>query len=195
MAKTRHTSRARSNGRRAPSASDGLLFPLDLVYSKAGIAVPRVRQIQATDIPMPYRLLLAHQNDMTLTLEGHFGGPVLVRPLSAVVSGPWYLRRVLLVQQSSGRPVEMGAIRLRLAAFPARVRARILRSDVPLGRLLREAGVEFQSQPRAFLAIIPNPEMMGVFWMRDEQTLYGRRTELLHEGSKIGDIVEILPLA
>ena len=28
-------------------------------------------------------------------------------------------------------------------------------------------------QPRAFLSVDPNPEMMGVFWMREPRTLYG----------------------
>jgi hypothetical protein len=36
--------------------------------------------------------------------------------------------------------------------------------------------------------------MMGVFWMREPKMLYGRRTEIIHHGTKIGDIVEVLPL-
>ena len=36
--------------------------------------------------------------------------------------------------------------------------------------------------------------MMGVFWMREPVTLYGRQTEMSVAGRKIGDIVEILPL-
>jgi hypothetical protein len=46
----------------------------------------------------------------------------------------------------------------------------------------------------AFLAVTPNPEMMGLFWMREPRTLYGRRTEAFLRGTKIGDIVEVLPL-
>ena len=41
---------------------------------------------------------------------------------------------------------------------------------------------------------MPNPEMMGVFWMREPRVLYGRRTEIIRRGRKIGDIVEVLPL-
>jgi hypothetical protein len=55
--------------------------------------------------------------------------------------------------------------------------------------------VKYESRPVAFLAIKPNPEMMGVFWMREARTLFGRRTEMIHDGAKIGDIVEVLPLA
>ena len=149
---------------------------------------------RSSRIPHPYRSLLVHDNDMTLTLERHHGGAVMLRTLSTTTKGPWYLRRVLLVQEYSGRPVEMGAIRLRLDVFPDRVRRQILKNAVPLGRLLRNGGIDFTSQPSAFFAVTPNPEMMGVFWMREPRTLYGRQTELFEGGRKIGDIVEILPL-
>ena len=81
-----------------------------------------------------------------------------------------------------------------LRSFPARIQKQILKNDVPLGRLLRDGGVDYESRPTVFLSVTPNPEMMGVFWMREPKTLYGRRTEMIHNGAKIGDIVEVLPL-
>ena len=171
-----------------------MLFPLDCVYARAGVELPRVKPIDPADIPLPYRSLLVHDTDMTLTLERHFGGRVSLRPLSTFALGPWYFRRVLLAQQYTGRPVEMGAIRIKIAAFPERIQRQILKNDVPLGRLLRDGGVQYQSRPTMFLSVTPNPEMMGVFWMREPKTLYGRRTEMLRDGVKIGDIVEVLPL-
>ena len=170
------------------------LFPLDQAYAQAGVAQPVVRVIAPATIPPPYQSLLVHEQDMTLTLERHHGGPVMLRTLSTTTRGKWYLRRVLLVQEYSGRPVEMGAIRLRLDAFPQKIQKQILKNEVPLGRVLRNGGVDFRSQPRAFVAVTPNPEMMGVFWMREPRTLYGRQTELSVGGRRIGDIVEILPL-
>ena len=161
---------------------------------QAGIAPPEARVVAPAEIPSPYRSLLVHDNDMTLTLEQHFGGRVLLRPLSTFAGGRTYCRRVLLVQEYSGRPVEMGAISLKLRAFSGRVQKQILKNEIPLGRLLRDAGVDYRSRPKAFLAITPNPEMMGVFWMREPRTLYGRRTEVLEKGTKVGDIVEVLPL-
>ena len=87
--------------------SDGLLYPLDLVYERAGIEIPRVEVVTPDDIPLPYRSLLVHDIDMTLTLERHFGGRVALRPLSTFTLGESYFRRVLLVQEYSGQPVEM----------------------------------------------------------------------------------------
>ena len=170
------------------------LYPLDLVYKRAGIAVPRVKVVSPDEIPLPYRSLLVHETDMTLTLERHFGGRVILRPLSTFTSRGSYFRRVLLVQEYAGQPVEMGAIRMKLDAFPDEIRRQILANEVPLGRILRDRQYAYRSEPRAFLAVMPNPEMMGVFWMREPRVLYGRRTVIVREGARIGDIVEVLPL-
>ena len=183
------------NRRTAPRSSNGILYPLDWVYARAGVKPPDVKPIEPDDIPLPYRSLLVHTADMTLTLERHFGGPVTLRPLSTFIRGAWYFRRVLLAQEYTGRPVEMGAIRIRIDAFSQRVRQQILQNRIPLGRLLCDSHVRYESRPKVFLAVTPNPEMMGLFWMREPRTLYGRRTEMIHGGSRIGDIVEILPLA
>ena len=187
---TRPARAATSTRRTVPSP----LHPLDLAYTRAGLEPPAATPIAPEKIPQPYRSLLVHQRDMTLTLEAHFGGRVVLRPLSTFISGPWYYRRVLLAQEYSGRPVEMGAIRMKLAALPRKVQAEIRRNQVPLGRILRDGGVDFTSVPREFFAVEPNPEMMGVFWMRESRTLYGRRTEVLLDDRVIGDIVEVLPL-
>jgi len=170
------------------------LYPLDLVYRRAGVITPNVSVVAPEDIPLPYRSLLVHDSDMTLTLERHFGGRVTLRPLSTFTNGTSYFRRVLLVQEYSGQPVEMGAIRMKLEAFGTTLRRRILRNEVPLGRILRDGKFDYVSRVKAFLAIEPNPEMMGVFWMREPRLLYGRRTELIRKNTKIGDIVEVLPL-
>ena len=131
---------------------------------------------------------------MTLTLERHFGDKVVLRPLSTFSIGGSYYRRVLLVQAYSGRPVEMGAIRMKLDAFSGRLRKSILGNKIPLGRILRDGRFRYSNRVKAFLALTPNPDMMGVFWMRERRVLYGRRTELVRDGVKIGDIVEVLPM-
>jgi hypothetical protein len=170
------------------------LYPLDLVYTAAGVPQPGAKAIEPESIPHPYRGLLSHKSDMTHVLERHYGGSIAIRALSTASRGHWYMRRVLLVQEYSGRPVEMGAIRIRLDRFSARVRKSILESRVPLGRIMRDAGLDYHSRACAFFEITPNSDMMGVFWMREPRPLYGRRTEVLLDGTKFGDIVEVLPL-
>jgi hypothetical protein len=171
-----------------------MLYPLDELYARVGIAGPVVKRTAADRIPSPYKNLLVHENEMTATLERHFGGRLAVRVLTSFSKGRSYFRRVLLALESTGRPVSMGAVRLRLDVFSPRIRARILGEKVPLGRIFSEAGIPYGSQPTAFLEVTPNAEMMGVFWMPEPRTIYGRRTQVTVGGEKIGDIVEILPL-
>ena len=52
---------------------------------------------------------------------------------------------------------------MRLDAFDDELRRRILENEVPLGRILRDGRFEYSSRVKAFLAVTPNPEMMGVF--------------------------------
>ncbi len=169
------------------------LYPLNIVYRRAGVDMPTWHAVEPDDIPSPYRSILVHDNDMTSTLERHYGGRVVLRALSTFTTGGWHFRRVLLVQEYTGRPVEMGAIRIKLDAFSSRLQQQILRNETPLGRLLVDNRFPYASHVKDYLALTPNPEMMGVFWMREPRTLYGRRTEIVHRRRKIGDIVEILP--
>jgi hypothetical protein len=191
---SRSLARSAASRTRPPQTAARAPYPLDVVYAQAGIPAPQTRDVAPSRIPLPYRSLLVHERDMTLTLESHFGGRATLRALSTFRKGESYYRRVLLVQEYSARPVEMGAIRIDLRAFKPRIRTEILRNRVPLGRLLRDGGVDYRSRPTVFLAVTPNSEMMGVFWMREPRTLYGRQTEMSVDGRKVGDIVEILPL-
>jgi len=155
--------------------------------------MPRVTVISPGDVPQPYRSLLVHDSDMTRTLEQHGGDRAILRPLSTFMSGTSYFRRVLLVKASSGRPLAMGAIRVRLGVFPIRLRKQILAGEVPLGRILREGRFAYTSAVKALLAVQPTPDMLGIFWMPQSTTLYGRRNEMFLGKTKFADIVEVLP--
>ena len=72
MATSKSSTRPRRGGRpswRAGVAQDGILYPLDLVYARAGVDLPRVRTVAPHEIPLPYRAQLVHESDMTLTLS------------------------------------------------------------------------------------------------------------------------------
>lgn len=190
----RPSPQARRGSSRAAGSAGDLLHPLNVTYALSGGQAPSARAVAPERVPAPYRGLLVHDRDMTPTLEWHFGGRLVVRPLSVHERGRWYVRRVLLVLEDSGRPVAMGAVRMRLDGLGNRVRNSIRRGRVPLGRILRDSGLGYRSRPRRFLAVTPNPEMMGAFWMHEAQRLYGRQTDVMLGGAKVGDIVEVLPL-
>lgn len=185
---------APSRRHRRPVSGHGLLFPLDAIYQRAGMASPVARRVRADRIPLPCRQLLVNEAGMTLTLERHVGGTIALRVLSSFSDGDSYFRRSMLIVQETGRPVAMCAIRLELDHFSRAVRAKILSERVPLGTILRKAGTKYESRPTDFFAVTPTQEMMAFFWMNEPRPLYGRQTQMTVPGGYIGDIVEILPL-
>ena len=174
-------------------SASGLLYPWDRICARAAVPMPPVIVLSPARIPQPYRSLLVHDSDMTRTLEQHADDRAILRPLSTFVSGASYFRRVLLFGATSGRPLAMGAIRVRLDVFAPRIRTKILAGTVPLGRILREGRFAYTSAVKAWLAVRPTPDMMGIFWMPRSQTLYGRRSEMFRGTTKFADIVEVLP--
>jgi hypothetical protein len=171
-----------------------MLYPLDVLYAQSGIAPPAARRVAPGRIPSRQARLLVHAEEMTNRLEEHVGDRLVIRVLATMTRGQSYFRRALLAEESTAKPVAMGAVRLRLDALNARTRARILREREPLGRVLRDGRVGAKSTPAVFFRITPNAELMAVFRMVEPRTLYGRQTRLTQGDTRIGDIVEILSM-
>jgi len=152
--------------------------------------------IEASAVPEPYRSLLVHRTDMTSTLEKYHGEKLRVEVLGRHTSGQEYFREVVLWLDQSGRRVEFGAIKIMLDLFPFEVRQEILRERQPLGRILTESGVEFSSQPRAYLRLASDDFINRTLDLKGPQLLYGRRNALVDPWNQpLAEIVEILPPA
>jgi len=169
-----------------------LLYPLDIVYRRAGARLPGVDAVSAQELPDPERALLEHDGSMTRMLERHFGENLVLRTLSTLFDDERYFRHILLTKAGSDRPVEMAAVRLMLQRFSPSVREQIVRLRAPLGRVLDQGGVQYRSVPRRFLAVHPDAGMMAVFRMAEARTVYGRQTDLLSGEQCVGHIIEIL---
>ncbi len=180
-----------------PSPQVELLDPLADYYSACGTSFPPITMLDATSLPEAYRLLLAHADDMTPTLEAFHGQSLELRVHRKSQSASTLQRTVSLVGCNDGTPVEFGAIRIELDAFGADVCAAICACSAPLGAILRDYDIEHHSNPTAFFAmssddvieaaLAPNAIPRGT-------PLYGRRNELSDgQGRPLAQVVEILP--
>lgn len=170
--------------------------PLDSFYREAGRALPAVRILPAGELPEPQRRLLAHDADMTRTLEAFHGDSIHLEVKSRQLRGEELWREVVLTLDRSGRPVEFGAIRIWVDRFPEGSRAEILGCRRPLGAILNASGLRYTSRPTAFLALEPDDFMCRALGMAVPTTLYGRQNALRDEaGEVLAEIVEILPPA
>jgi chorismate-pyruvate lyase len=170
------------------------LYPLELLYALRGQALPAIETVPAQAMPASSRSLLAHESDMTSTLESFYGERLHVDVLGRRIAGREYFREVLLRLGARGRAVEYGAIRIMLDILPEDVRREILRERQPFGRILTEWGVAFSSRPQAYLRIASDDFINRALDLDGPQWLFGRRNRLLDAWERpLAEIVEILP--
>jgi hypothetical protein len=172
-----------------------LLVPLSDFYAETGTATPAVSEIDGREMPRPYRDLLVHDNDMTPTLERHFGQRIHLRLLDMEIDDGVLTRQVVLVTDQSERSVEFGAIRIFLDRFDDPEARRLVReARVPLGTILHDFEVPHQSHPTGYFAVRCDDTIGKAMGLSDRPTLYGRHN-ILHaaDGSPIAEVVEILP--
>jgi len=175
-----------------PPAGD-TLFPLSAFEGDAARGVTRARILEAEELPQPYRQLLAHDRDMTGTLEAFFNQSMDLRVFVKRVEGDRLFRQVALVGREDGEPKEFGAIRIDLSCFEDTARELVAACKVPLGRVLREHGVAYVSNPSAYLRVCPDEMVCDALNTKDGP-LYGRKNELTTpDGRAIAQIIEILP--
>ena len=177
-----------------PPAPFSIAYPLDEFYARSGASLPPLQQIDAEEVPEPYKTLLVHQSDMTSTLETFHKCSIHLRVIGRQRTGDEYCREVVLLLDGSEQPVEFGAIKIYLDRFTADGREQILAERWPLGHILKECGMAYASRPRAFLQVASDKLINSVLQLSGAKLLYGRRNTLLDSsGRPLAEIVEILP--
>lgn len=179
---------------RPPPSMLDLLYPLSEFFRR-GDARP-VARLEAGEQPMPepYRSLLVHDQDMTSTLELFHGERLRLRLLAGLRRQSSLFRRVVLVGSESGKAVELGAIRIDLAAFEETARQRILEAKQPLGSILKEFEIAYVSRPRLYFHVASDEAMEASLALAAPARLYGRQNVLSRpDGQPLAEVVEILP--
>jgi len=175
-----------------PSTSE-LLYPLSAFYQENKGAATIATVLEAAELPQPYRMLLAHDRDMTGTLEAYFRQPVTLKVYSKYLEGNRLFRQVVLEGAEDHQPKEFGAICIDLSCFEGKARQIVAECSVPLGRVLREHHVAYISNPSAFLSVKPSDFVRHAL-NATTAPLYGRKNELCTpDGRSIAHIIEILP--
>ena len=175
-----------------PHAAD-LLYPLSAFDPDDGGVLTSASILEAEELPEPYRMLLAHDRDMTGTLEIYFKQRMTLRVYGKHQEGDNLFRQVVLEGVNDGKPKEFGAIRIDLTCFDGETRKLIEACVTPLGQVLREHDVAYISNPSAYLRVTPDDLLCKALQV-DHGPLYGRKNELTTPDNRaIAQIIEILP--
>ena len=170
------------------------VYPLDDLYSRAGLPLPAIESLTGAMVPEPYRTLLVHNNDMTPTLEAFHRAAIHLKILNSEARGGYYFREVALHLDHSELPVEFGANRVSLELFPPRARKLILEERVPLGRILKDCRIEHGTVARGFFRVQPDALICQALHLTQPEVLYGRKATILDPDRRpLSEVVEILP--
>jgi hypothetical protein len=150
--------------------------------------------VQPVELPKPHYRLLVHDKDMTSTLTDHHREKIVLRVLQQTVAGDRLSRHIVLEIEDTREPVEYGASRIELSVLDDRVRSKVIEGSEPLGGILNDHGVAYNSCPGAFFKVRSNDLMNGLFALVEPHWLYGRCNCLTDRGGRtIAEVVEILP--
>lgn len=173
---------------------DSFAYPLSDFYSRAKLPLPRIETIPAEAVPEPYRALLVHHNDMTPTLEDFHKSRIHLEILRSDRRGGYYFREVVLRLDHDEAPVEFGANKIHLGGFPEEAQELILLEQVPLGRILKDCGVQHRTEAKSFLRVEPDELIARAVEAEPPVPLYGRKAIITDlQGRPLSEIVEILP--
>jgi chorismate-pyruvate lyase len=171
---------------------------LEQFYAQGGVPFPQLHRLADSQLPEPYKSLLAHCADMTPTLEKFYARTVGIQVLNHQLHADRYLREVVLqVPGPKGRgsllPIEYGVIRIFLDRLPAPARRRVLQQERPFGTILREENIVHSSWPQDFFRIEADARLAALLRTGGEAPLYGRRNLLL-DGARhvLAEVIEIL---
>jgi hypothetical protein len=162
-------------------------------YAQAGCPLFPLERMLGSALPEPYRRLLAHDNDMTPTLERFYGRRIRLRLLRRELEENAYLREVALDLVDASRSVEYGVIRVFLHRFPERARQFILEEQRPLGEILQSEAIAHIGWPQAFFRAEADARMGAILRLRGPGALYGRRNLLLDGHRQVlAEVIEVL---
>jgi len=170
------------------------LYPLSEFLACAPVETVTLLETGEAVMPEPYRALLVHDRDMTSTLERFHEEAIVLRPVASKQEGNSLFRQVVLVGADSGTALEFGAIRIDLAGFSRSARQEVLAARKPLGAILADHVVVYESRPECFFSLRSDPCMEELLELDGVHRLYGRQNVLRGLGGlPLAEVVEILP--
>jgi hypothetical protein len=134
----------------APGVPDALWT---FVNDACRLRVDAMHRLAPDALPEPDRYLLVHRRDMTSTLAAFHGSALRVEVLQQRRLDDLYLREVFLRTIGAQRIVEYGVIAIALEQFTAPQREAIEAGQIPLGGLLHQFQIPFESSPISFFAV------------------------------------------
>jgi hypothetical protein len=152
----------------------------------------RFEPVSADELPDKYRMLLAHNEHMTVTLEASHRSLVDVRALAEWRDAGSYARNSLLARQSDGTVLQFGIMRIWLADLPAEARDEITVEKLPLGRVLINHNLLREVELITLWRITPGPVLQQHLRVDGRKAVFGRSAQILVDERPTVQMLEIV---
>ncbi len=165
-----------------------------LLDSIAGAALElgEFSEVAADSMPAKYRQLLAHNEHMTVAVEGFHGCPVSVQVLQSRTEDSVYIREILLRRTTDQQVVQYGIVRLQLKALDNAPRQAILSEKIPLGRVLIEHNVLREVELVDLWKIKIGPKLARLLQAELGSITYGRTAMIYFNDHPALELLEIV---
>jgi chorismate-pyruvate lyase len=152
----------------------------------------RFEEVGSHELARDYRMLLAHDSHMTVTVERFHNGPVDVRVLETRMTGTHYARKILLTRQSDGGGVQFGIMRLDFSCVTPAVRREVESQKAPLGRILIEHNVLREVHLTKLWKVSLGDDLARHFSLPSGEITYGRTAVIHCDGEPAVELLEIV---
>jgi chorismate-pyruvate lyase len=150
--------------------------------------------VAVEDLPADYRKLLAHNDHMTVALEGWHKSPVSVAALDEWRDEASYARTSLLSRQSDRAIIQFGIMRIWLSDLPELAKQEIASKTAPLGRVLIEHNVLREVELITLWKIMPGRVLQAHLGVSAREPIYGRTAQILLDERPTVQLLEIVKL-
>lgn len=172
-------------------------FTLEALFNALpqALPVPAYRYVTATEMPEPFRELLAHNRHMTIAMEAFHDCKVGVKVLQRQRQAGWYARQILLMPLGSSSVVQGGIVRIHLSMLDPDVQVAILREDTPLGHVLINHDVLRHIEVKEYIKFEPGPALGKWPGFAGKEPAYGRLGILYCDLQPAIELFEMVPAA
>lgn len=171
--------------------TDSLDTLIELFYPSRDV-LGRFTTIEASELSPQYQSLLAHHDHMTVTVEAWHNSLVEVHVLQERRDNDHYSRKIVLVRQRDGAPVQFGIMQVDLANLPDIVRMEIESQALPLGRIMIRHHLMREVEPCRIWQIQPAVELQHHMRCSKDDLLFGRTARILVDGEPVVELLEIV---
>lgn len=172
-------------------ASPDLQSLVDLFYDES-TELGEFTEVPASEVPEPYKELLAHNAHMTVTVERFFGSLVDVHVVATKQTPTHYSRKILLSKQSDRQVVQFGLVRLTKSLLAPETFSEIESEQEPLGRILIRHNVLRDVKLLSVWRVAMGPELAAHFSAPLGTICYGRTALIYCNQAPAVELLEIV---